>query len=716
MDPIKLQIENFGPHSKGEIDFTDFSSALIIGKVKGNEKFSNGVGKSTIFSAIKYVLFNEINVSTLDRVIRHGTDFCKVTFDFSVSNTDIYRIVRSRSRKTGSEVLLFKKEGDSWKSITGRRNPDTEKDIAKIIKINYKTFCNSVLFSQSDLSGLASLTPADKKKVLKEVLQLNVYSKYEAAAKKKTSDLIKEVEKTNTILLTFGNPEQDINSFTKEQDEINTIIDSKNELLFSLKNNQNKGNEKYFDLSKKFDALEQSALESETKQKILQNEIRNISSSLTEYNSKNMKLNNALHALNIELSKIELSISNNIKFEVRSRDLIQNDINIITKKIIENKAKQNSLSSELTELKIPLQTGKNCLHCRQKISIDIKSCQSSIDENIKNIEFELRLMQIDTTELEKNIIKLNYEYKHGENLEKLINNEKQNFNMKLKEIEAAKSMQKEFTALLQKNSQELSLKELELQEQKKNQFSKNDEDYISLKLQISNTKAKLLKLNNELDELSQVIISLSNNKAILSHKIEQRVKDIVQIESYKSDLLKLKYKHVIQQKAIQAFGSTGIPALIIHTILDDYQIETNTLLSQLRPGLQVQFSVIKDKSNGDKDDTLDIIYLLNGHELEYSQLSGAQQFIASLALKLGLASVIKNRLGVDIKLLLIDEVDQSLDEGSLEAYESAIKHLQKDFKILVITHNNELKTKFNNAILVEQDENFVSTVKVVNTW
>jgi DNA repair exonuclease SbcCD ATPase subunit len=167
---------------------------------------------------------------------------------------------------------------------------------------------------------------------------------------------------------------------------------------------------------------------------------------------------------------------------------------------------------------------------------------------------------------------------------------------------------------------------------------------------------------------------------------------------------------------VQAFGSGGIPALITHTILDDFQIDTNNFLAQLWPGLQAQFSVIKDRVDGDKDDTLDITYVLNGNELEYAQLSGAQKLIASLSLKLGLASVNKKRLGTDIKLLLIDEVDQSLDDDMLEAFEEAIKKLQKDFKILVITHNKELKEKFSHAILVEQDENLVSSAKLVNTW
>jgi hypothetical protein len=43
-------------------------------------------------------------------------------------------------------------------------------------------------------------------------------------------------------------------------------------------------------------------------------------------------------------------------------------------------------------------------------------------------------------------------------------------------------------------------------------------------------------------------------------------------------------------------------------------------------------------------DTLEITYFLNNTELEFSQLSGAQKLLVSLALRLGLAAVISKRL------------------------------------------------------------------------
>src|ERR1700674_4480903 len=149
MLPIKLYMENFFCYTKSEIDFTEFSSAVIVGKINGNEKYSNGAGKSTIFAAIKYALFNEVDTSSLDKIIKHNADICKVMFDFQSSlDGNIYIIIRSRGKKPGTDIRLFKQTNNVWEYLTQRKSTETEKEIFKLVKINYKTFCNSVLFSQ----------------------------------------------------------------------------------------------------------------------------------------------------------------------------------------------------------------------------------------------------------------------------------------------------------------------------------------------------------------------------------------------------------------------------------------------------------------------------------------------------------------------------------------------------------------------------------------
>ena len=170
------------------IDFNQFSSALIIGKVSHNDLFSNGVGKTTIFKAIEYVLFNQSD-SDLETIVRDDTDFCKIVLDFMIGDQE-YRISRTRTKKGSTDFSLFERNDIAgneyelyhnanlvphtdkkdikkyWKNISGSRTGDTEKDLAKLIKINYKSFRSTIHVVQNDLyAGLSAATPEKRKTI-----------------------------------------------------------------------------------------------------------------------------------------------------------------------------------------------------------------------------------------------------------------------------------------------------------------------------------------------------------------------------------------------------------------------------------------------------------------------------------------------------------------------------------------------------------------------
>jgi len=160
--------------------------------------------------------------------------------------------------------------------------------------------------------------------------------------------------------------------------------------------------------------------------------------------------------------------------------------------------------------------------------------------------------------------------------------------------------------------------------------------------------------------------------------------------------------------------------MIVKTILDDFQIETNKLLMLLNPDLQIQFSITPDDSTEDDEevkDFFDIKFKIHGKDRSYSLVSGGQKFVFAVALKLALSLVIQRRLGVDIKMLELDEVDQALDDETVDLYMDVIKILQNNFKIFVITHKRVLKEKFTHAILVEGDfENGAVSRLVTADW
>jgi len=727
MIPIKLTLNDFASHSYTEIDFNNFSSALVVGKVKGNDHISNGAGKSTIFNAIEYVLFNEIKFSTLDRIIKDGKDIARVSFEFvSPHDNEVYKIVRSISKKSGSDLRLYKKINEEWDDITQRRINDNEKEINKLLKINYKTFCASVLFSQigsenpsqREFYNIAQATPDKRKLILKEVLNLSNYANYEKIAKNKLQIISKEIDRQKAILSTFEDPEVNIKKYKDDLIATELKIEKNNDYLNNLLNNNSSIDQQINDINNNIKLIEnnQSSILSE-KIKI-ENELFSLNKEVDSniLKIKSIKNDGKKISLLVDELKNNLSKYDNINFD-EEINTISSNIDKISSKISDNQININTLKNKKEELLIPLPSGPVCNHCRQSLTEEhIQSCKEKITKDLSDIQEKIVFFQNENLILNKEKDLLQNNLKNLKKDSIIFIDLKNNLALKNKELEHMRQLFSELNNIYQKNKEKLELLKIELSkvEEKLSQMDTSNVENFKKDL-LSLIKNKEINLN-KISLYKKDYEDLLKSKNIIEHKIEENLDKIEKIKEIKASIKKLENDYLIIQQVCQAFSTKGIPSLIINNILDDYQTEANEWLFKFRPGLQLQFSVIKAKSNTDQEDTLDINYIIDGNTREYKQLSGAQKLIASLSLKLALSSLIKKRLGVDLKILLLDEVDQALDENGVNIFSDIIKELQKDFKILVITHNNKLKDRFTHAILVEQDDDLTSTAKLVNNW
>jgi DNA repair exonuclease SbcCD ATPase subunit len=88
----------------------------------------------------------------------------------------------------------------------------------------------------------------------------------------------------------------------------------------------------------------------------------------------------------------------------------------------------------------------------------------------------------------------------------------------------------------------------------------------------------------------------------------------------------------------------------------------------------------------------------------FSALSGGEKFRVTFSMRLALNQLLAKRMGGEVQMLLLDEVSSSLDPEGLEVFISMIKRLERDVKVLIITHDDRLKDAFDHAILVEMTE------------
>lgn len=742
MIPSHLYIENFMCYENAYVDFNQFSSALIVGKLENNDLYSNGVGKTTIFKAIEYVLFNQADVN-LENIIMDDAPHCKIVFDFTIGDQE-YRLSRKRTKKGSTDLSLYERTGEAgteeevyhtiktdergnvyvpvtdkkyWKNISGSRASNTEADLDKLIKINFKSFRSTVHFMQNDFNGLATTTSEKRKGILKEALDLIVYAKLEKIAKEKQNALLKEIDKNKILLESLGNPKEDLIKLAADLSNIETVLAEKEELLKKLNGELVDVNATISDYNNILTNLESKFSSLLEREKGLLSEKIKLETSVKEYSTKKSNAVKSAKDLNTEIKTLK---ENQLKLV----EIDYSQIEILNEQIVGKRDQITALNitvtnslAEYEELKIPMPDDNICKHCRQPTTAEHrKECQKQISDRMKECQRIIKDSKGEVAKLNSEI-STNQQTVNSLNLsKKKLEETNTNITSKNKEIQDKKALYDEYSSLLDKFNKELEEKNKEVESIKVEIENSSLEESKVVKSKILDNRKIATDLTNQIQTLNREISTHNSNKAVINHSILQKNNDVKKQEELTFSLIDLNEKVSSYPLVIQAFSTTGIPNLIIQNVLDDLQIEANNLLVQLKPGLQLTFSTAKTKDDGTEADSLDIFYQINGRDRYFEQLSGAQKLAVVFSLKLGLSFLLQKMIGMDIRFLLLDEIDQSLDKASVDAFADIVKFFQKDFKILVITHNDRLKDKFSHAILVEQNMNLVSRAKVVSSW
>jgi exonuclease SbcC len=261
-EPIKLTIKDFMGHIFTELDFTQFQSAIILGKLDNNERKSNGTGKSTIAHAINFVLFAETPAGcAIDDIIRDQQSIAECTLEAKIGQ-DLYKIQRKRGKKT--ELKLYRWINSKWDPEDRRTTTQTDHALKELIKINFDTWKNTYLFAQGKLSEICeSKTGLERRKLLKEPLNLVIYTKLFKIADARLKETEKSLELKKDLISNLGTPEVDIKETNLLLDQ---IINSINVTNYNIQQNN-------IDLENKQQSLKQLESLSSSDVKVLTNQL-----------------------------------------------------------------------------------------------------------------------------------------------------------------------------------------------------------------------------------------------------------------------------------------------------------------------------------------------------------------------------------------------------------------------------------------------------------
>ncbi len=172
MIPVSLQLSGFLSYNQPvTIDFTQFDLACISG--------ANGAGKSSLLDAITWALFGEARRHD-DAIINSRSKSAEVILVFDYEGHR-YRIQRAKTANKATLLEFTIQDEDRWRPLTEHSVRETEERIVQTLRMDYQTFTNASFFLQGRADQFAQQRPGDRKRILSNILGLEVWDSYRDA-------------------------------------------------------------------------------------------------------------------------------------------------------------------------------------------------------------------------------------------------------------------------------------------------------------------------------------------------------------------------------------------------------------------------------------------------------------------------------------------------------------------------------------------------------
>ena len=497
MKPIRLELKEFGPYKNEIIEWDKIINEpifLITGKT--------GSGKSTLFDAITYALYNKTtggkDIASLRTKTALDKDKTQVNFDFELSGKK-YRIERTlaylkagNKNLTSGKVALMQYNDEKLEVIATKEQEVKEK-IEELIGLDDKQFCQIIILPQGKFKEFLLSKSSEKKETLRSLFNTYFYQKFVEQLQeqaKKLDSSHKQKEKELITRFEQFDIEEELTKFEYLKDEnfeeILSIIQSQEETikiekkeLLKLECSFSKEKENFIELSKlndKFTQLKNNKLELEelsgkedyySRLKLKVDRLKELQKSkdkIIEYSTllnKQSQLRKLEKDLLIDTEKYKLDLENNKKLELEL-NAQKTDIEEVRKKTIDYKFFYNNLnelnlaktnieiySKSLEELTLKKETYK-------ELDSSLKVAKESYLEDIeeKNIlESSIGKLKLEVLKKEQDVEKLEeYNNKLSEVNDKSVKltiDKKQ-----LEELEVEKKKLEQEVTLLNKNKEQ----------------------------------------------------------------------------------------------------------------------------------------------------------------------------------------------------------------------------------------------------------------------
>ena len=663
----RLILENFRSHESTNIDFTTLGSPVLIrgvNKDRGEEGYSNGSGKSSIFDAIDYALFHRAG-----EILRFGSQRGRVVLEFE-HHTFIYEIEKTFT--AAEYTVKLSKNG----AIVSEQKSEVEKCLREILGMSRKIFEQTVYQSQGFGKFFSVLPASMKSQYVMELLDIEKWEDYHVVAKEIIKVVIaaqeriqvkKEMLESQIVINQTTLAQADEVGVKKSLEAKQTALDGKKALLQSYQQTE---------------MLTQQRADLAARERTL----------LGLRSAANDKINAAKGAR--DTNKI-------VQAELASRAIVPVDTNYKTtlstnalsmeKGVAAKEQEMRSLAKQIEDFDkkrpvIMLQTV--CPFCRQTMGPEYKT------QLTQHLDGERAAMMADYSTLSGEFTNLQGMRDGLAGQLEAVNRQILVYNEHVKNLDDVTRKIADAENLVtiwepQKQNYEAELAQLG------GQIRSIDAILSAADLsQVGVLKADIITFEKAVGDLQAKL-----------RGIEELRGRIWQDEAYRQELLTdlTRYGEAqdLLRHTVNAFSINGIQKWLFINALDEISAMTNSLLRDA--GFSIVFQLEKTKKSGEGfKPVFEIMTLKHSDNRMYllEDLSGGERSLINFALRLAFTTIVAT--ASDYKFMIIDEGFVDLDASYREYIAGVTKRLAQQFQICLVTHFPDLESEFDNIMTVEK--------------
>lgn len=725
MNPLSLYATAYRTYSDLTLDYPDGVCA-ITGELAGEPGKSNGSGKSSIANAIDLALFGAQSRTLADE---HNpaygeTMLLALVFGHGINE---YRVRRTYSAKGRGTTTVDLEEGDGgmseqgnwipssdWRPLTRESAAATQALLEQILGLSRPTFRASSFLAQGDGAAFTTAQPRERKRILAEVLGLQVWDGLLEKARH-------ERRETDMRMVSIGGFVERSEPELAQRDGMALQLDQARE-------NEQATQSSLAEATARLATAREALVEARgrvERRAGAENALQRAEAALSVLRTGISVREGALRALDDRLasrSDLEEDLCDEAEAERQiegmtlaaaafsERQRLREDRAALALEREELVEKENDL---LTRAAIALEGAgsETCDRCGQTLHEEAaRIAADSLKAEAAEHHERAHRKYLDLGALDKKIINLPDDAPH----ETAIPNARARLEAsrtartQLAALDEAQTRRDELAAEIQKMRAELPEREQDVVAARAEleALGPHDPDAAQAAfLESSRIHDESEQKRRDLDVIGREIARLEERLARLDTLAGE-----VHLATRERDSLRDEQELLTALE--RAYGPNGIPAFIVeNTAIPQIEAEACRILRDLGTEYQVELHTQRETKAGGVTDALDIVVYDGIRARPYEGFSGGEKTRIELALRIALAHLLANRRGAESRVLVIDEPD-GLDSAGMAALADVLRRLHADGvfeKILLVSHVAELRDAFEASIHVVC-ENGVSRV------